>query len=113
MTGLWCAVSAMRSDSTQRSWLWRTHLVMHTGPMVVPAGQVTAVMVVATVSWKASPSGSEHPRLALGSATALTQLVAKGPLDMVTGGAPYMHKKGHTKAGSWADKGGVLGHEGV
>ena len=50
MVGLRRTVSAMRSDSTQGSRLRTMDLVMRTRPMVVPAGQVTAVAVAATVS---------------------------------------------------------------
>ena len=57
--------------------LERMHLVMCTRPMVVPVGQVMAVAVAATVSRKAWQSGEEHQRVPVGSATALTQRVAK------------------------------------
>ena len=76
---------------------------MHSRSIVVPTGQIPAVAVPATVSWKAWPLGREHPRVPVGCATAFTESMVKGHPDMVQMGTPYMHRKGHSM--------GVLGQK--
>ena len=63
MVWLRCSVSAMGTDNTQGCRSRRTDLVMGTRPMVVPGGQVRAVAVGATVSWKAWALGREDPHV--------------------------------------------------
>ena len=85
---------------------------MHTRPMVVPGGQVTAELVGMAVSWNVCPSGRESPRVPAGPVTIAIQSQVKGQAYIARTGMPLRGRKGHRKGGSWLGRGGFVPRNG-